>query len=200
MKKYILSIMLAAAVLLPALAMARIGVGVGTGKIEVSQVLKPGMIYQLPELTVINTGDEAAEYEITTQYHTDQPQMKPAAEWFSFEPQLFRLEAGQTKNVAMGINLPVKTFPGDYFAYIEAHPREKSSDGNTSIGVAAASKLYFTVAPANLLEGVYYRAASFMTKYSPYTWIAFFTVISLALLAAVKKFFSFKMNVSFKRK
>ncbi len=41
---------------------ARIGVGVGTGKITIDENLKPGIIYKLPPLTVVNTGDEASDY------------------------------------------------------------------------------------------------------------------------------------------
>ncbi len=49
--------------------LAQIGVGVGVGKIQVDEKLKPGMIYQLPSFTVLNTGGEPSDYEISIQYH-----------------------------------------------------------------------------------------------------------------------------------
>jgi len=199
MKIKYLPLLLAAFLILPGMILARVGVGVGSGKINVDQILKPGMIYQLPVLPVINTGDETSEYEITIQYHTQQSQLKPQADWFYFGPQLFELGAGQTKNVAVEIKLPLKAVPGDYFAYIEAHPRTSNEGGTASVGIAAAAKLYFTVAPANFFEGLYYRVTGFMAIYSPWTWIVFFTILSLAFLAVIKKFFSFKVNVSFKK-
>lgn len=155
--------------LAPSLASARLGVGVGTGKIVVEDELKPGTIYTLPSLTVLNTGDEEADYEAAITYHQDQPELEPPEEWFSFSPQKFFLEPGQAQEVKIKLNLPVRAQPGEYFAYLEGHPLKKAEKGQTSIGVAAAAKLYFTVVPANLVLGVYYRALSFWQTYSPWT-------------------------------
>ena len=45
--------------------------------------------------------------------------------------------------------VPVKTKPGEYFAFLESGPVAEGGPG-TSGGVAVATKLYFTVVPANL--------------------------------------------------
>lgn len=102
--------------LLPAAALASIGVGIGTGKIVVDKPLKPGIIYNLPSITVLNTGDEPGDYGFSIEYHQDQPQLLPDKTWFNFSPASFRLEPGKTQTVAIILSLPIKTVPGDYFA------------------------------------------------------------------------------------
>ena len=54
-------------------ARAVIGVGVNLGKIEIDEPLKPGGIYNLPILGVVNTGDTEGDYELEITYQQDQP-------------------------------------------------------------------------------------------------------------------------------
>jgi hypothetical protein len=180
--------------LIPASAYARIGVGVATGRIEVTEELKPGIIYELPSLTIVNTGDEGSDYEASIEYHQDQKELSPAKEWFSFSPKKFYLEPGETKTVNIKLNLPINAEPGDYFAYLEGHPLKKSQSGSTTIGVAAAAKLYFTIAPANIFQGIYYKIVSLWNIYQPWTtWISI-VLGTTALLVAFKKFFNIEIN------
>jgi len=205
MKKFTFLI-LGLAFFLPVLVLARIGVGVGTGKIVVDQPLKPGLIYTLPSLVVLNTGDEPGEYGVSIEYHEGQetnPEMglKPAKEWLSFEPEKFHLEPGQAQQVKIKLSLPVKGVkPGQYFAYLEGHPVKKDVAGQTTIGVAAAAKLYFRVAPANFFVGVYYRIASLFALYSPWSYVVLAIVVTAILIALFRRFFSFNIGISLKKK
>jgi hypothetical protein len=191
---------------LPVLVLARVGVGVGIGKIVVDQKLKPGLIYVLPSLPVLNTGDEPGDYGVSIEYHEGQetnPQMglKPKKEWFSFEPSQFHLEPGQAQQVQIKLTLPLKGVkPGNYFAYLEAHPIVKEKAGQTRVGVAAAAKLYFTVAPANFLVGIYYRIASFFALYSPWSYVVLAIVVLAILIALFRRFFSVKIGISLRKK
>jgi hypothetical protein len=191
---------------LPVLVLARIGVGVGTGKIVVDQPLKPGLIYTLPSLMVLNTGDEPGEYGVSIEYHEGQetnPEMglKPAKEWLSFEPSQFHLEPGQAQQVKIKLSLPVKGVkPGQYFAYLEGHPVKKDVAGQTTIGVAAAAKLYFRVAPANFFVGVYYRIASLFALYSPWSYVVLTIVVVAILIGLFRQFFSLNIGISLKKK
>lgn len=193
MKKFII-FLLAVALIFPLMVLARIGVGVAIGKIEVKEPLKPGGVYNLTPLIVLNTGDEPADYEIKIAYHSEQPQLQPAQEWFSFSPSPFHLEPGQSQNVAVKLTLPVKTEPGDYFAYLEAHPIVKAGPGVT-IGVAAATKLYFTIAPANIWQGIYYRVVSFLTMYAPWTWVVLAMMLAAVIITLFRKYFTFQVGV-----
>ncbi|GAI84689.1 unnamed protein product, partial [marine sediment metagenome] len=181
--------------LFPNTAFAKIGVGIGTGKIQVDEDLKPGIIYELPVLTVLNTGDEESDYEVSVAYHSKQPELSPSKDWFVFSPQKFHLKPGEAKNIEIKLNLPIRTQPGDYFAYLEGHPAKKSQSGSTSIGVAAAAKLYFTVVPANFLQGIYYKLVSFYKVYSPWPRRVVIALAVLLAIVAFKKFFNIKINL-----
>ena len=192
MKKIILLVLIS--FFLTSIALAGIGVGVNLGKIEIDEPLKPGGIYNFPSIGVINTGDEPGDYELEITYHQDQPQLRPAQEWFSFNPSSFHLEPGQSQSVAIKLNLPVKTKPGDYFAYLEAHPVIKAGPG-TTIGVAAATKTYFSIVPANIWQAIIWRISSFFTMYAPWTYVALAIVIGAIIIVIFRKFFAFKIAI-----
>lgn len=198
MKKSIIFLLIVI-LIFPLIVLARIGVGVGIGKIEVDESLKPGGVYDITPLVVLNTGDEPSDYEIKVNYHAKQAELQPSQEWFSFIPSPFHLEPGQSQNVAMKLTLPVKTNPGDYFAYLEAHPIIKAGAG-TTIGVAAATKLYFTVVPANILQAIAFRIFSFLKMYSPWSWVVLAliagAVIIVVLRTLFKKFLKLQIKIS----
>ena len=201
--KKLLSVLPASAIIflvLPVIAIARIGVGVGTGKIIVEENLKPGIIYQLPPLTILNTGDEDSEYFASVAYHQDQEENEPDKSWFKFSPEKFDLSPGEAQTVEIKLDLPVKVKPGDYFAYLEGKPAKKSESGKTTIGVAAAAKLYFTVDPGNFFQGLYYKGVSLWKSCSPWGSIIL-TVIIITLVATfLKRQFNININVKKKKR
>lgn len=189
-----LKIIIVIAFIVPYVVFAGVGVGVNLGKIEIDEPLKPGGIYNFPSIGVINTGDTAGEYELAVTYHQDQPQLKPAREWFSFNPTEFRLEPGQSQSVAVKLSLPMRTKPGDYFAYLEAHPIIKAGPG-TTIGVAAAAKTYFSVIPANIWQAIYYKTASFLTIYAPWTYAVLAIITAAVIISIFRRFFSLQFGI-----
>lgn len=195
-----LTLFFAASALFSNTAFAKIGVGVNTGKIQVDEKLKPGMIYKLPPITVINTGDEPSDYETSVGYHQDQPELRPEQGWFIFSPQKFHLEPGKGQLVEIKINLPLKIEPGDYFAYLEGHPLATVEKGGANIGVAAAAKLYFTVEPANPFLGIYYKIAGFFNIYSPWPQRVAIVLLIGGLLAIVKRFLNIEVNLKMSNK
>jgi hypothetical protein len=186
--------------LMPVLALAKIGVGVGTGKIVMEQALKPGLTYTPPPLMVINTGNEPADYGVSVGYRENQPEMKPPSEWFSLEPSEFRLEPNQVQAVQIKINLPVKgAVPGDYFAFLEGHPLNKVQSGATTIGVAAAAKLYFKVAPANIWQALYYKYSYWFKAHSPWSLVVFWVIVAAAVVLILRRFFTFNIGIGRKQ-
>jgi hypothetical protein len=200
MKKTIILI-LSFTLLLPVFVSAGIGVGVGTGKIQVDEPIKPGVIKLLPPLTVINTGDEPSEYGVSIEYLFSQPELKPQREWFSFEPSGFNLEPGKVQVVQIKLTLPIKGVkPGNYFAYLEAHPVKKAVSGQTSIGAAAAAKLYFTIAPANFLQGIYYRLMASIALFAPQSYVVLAVIAAACLVVLFRRYFSFNIGINLKKK
>lgn len=179
----------------PAKEADRVGVGVGTGKIIIDDTLKPGARYELTPLSVINTGNVPAEYEVSITYHEQQKEMRPDLSWFAFTPNNFVLNPGEVKVVNISLLLPLKTEPGDYFAYLEAHPIRSVKDGSTSIGVAAAAKLYFKVQPSNVLGAMYYRGRSLYQDNTVLFNIIGGTVLVFALITLFRKFVSFDIKL-----
>lgn len=194
MKKIIILI-LGFALFLPVLAWAKIGVGIGTGKITMDQPLKAGQVHTLPVLVVLNTGDEPSEYGVSIISRESQPEFKPLKEWFSFEPSEFHLEPGQSQIVQIKLTLPIRgAKPGDYFTFLQAHPVKKAAVGGiTSVGVAAAAKLYFTVAPANIFQGIYYRFVFLYSRYHPWDTIVLAVLFVAIFLRFIGKRFKFKI-------
>lgn len=184
--------------LVPDLTLARIGVGVGNGKFILNEPLKAGKTYQLPPLSVINTGDEPASYEVEVTYHVDQKEMWPPREWFHFEPKIFDLEPGRARTVEIRVDLPIKAVPGDYFAFLEGHPIDKSvqtASGSARIGVAAAAKLYFSVAPSNVFQAIYYKVTSFFVKTSPWSQIIIGVIVLAFMVVFVRRNFKFNITI-----
>ncbi|MSR85551.1 hypothetical protein EXS71_03930 [Candidatus Uhrbacteria bacterium] len=193
MKKFLLVLMVF--LLFPLTTFASIGVGVGTGKIQIDEYLKPGGIYELPAIVVLNTGDEPSEYGMSIEYFEKQPEMKPDHTWFDFTPATFHLDPAKAISVSTILHLPVRTAPGKYFAFVEAHPVKKDVAGQATIGVAAAAKLYFTVAPANIWEGFYYRASSFIVRSSPWSYIVGGVIALAILILIIRRFVSLNITI-----
>lgn len=183
----VLSVLLCAAWFAP--VSARLGVGVGTGAIQVEEDLRPGGIYDLPPISVFNTGDETADYAISVAWHQDQPEKRPVEEWFHFMPERFTLEPGQAQAVEIQLHMPVRVEPGDYFAYIEAGPLQTAESGEATIGLAAATKLDFTVVPANLWWALYYKGLSLWRDWAPWTYIVLGAVSAAVILFLLRKRF-----------
>ena len=189
--------------ILPVAVFARIGAGIGTGKIQITESLKAGQMHNLPPLVIFNTGDEGCEYEIGVEYHEGQPQLRPKREWFRFDPTVFYLEPGEAQKVAVELILPLKTEPGDYFAYLEGMAIAKSEiPGGAVIGVAAAAKLYFTVSPANIWQAIYYRLSALWKKYSPWSLIISILIAVAVVVVLFRTFFRkfFKLHIKISKK
>jgi hypothetical protein len=164
---------------------ANLGVGIGTGKIIIDEELKPGTIYKVNTLlNIVNTGDEEGNFKAEVAYQSDQKELMPPKEWIEFSEKEFRLKPGETKTVDVKINVPIKVIPGEYFCYLQGMVAPNIESGETGIGLAAAAKLYFKIAPANFISGIYYRVKSLWMTNQPWTnigagAIGIFVIISL---------------------
>lgn len=174
--------------------LAKVGVGMGAGEVKLTKPVKPGGIYDLPSIRIFNTGDEITTYSMNIAYHQDRHELRPSKEWFIFNPAKFTLGAGESQEVKVSMILPLKSEPGDYFAFIESGPVATGAAG-TSVGVAVAAKLFFTVIPANIWQAVGYRVSAFFTTYSPWSWIVLGLILFVILISIFKKYFSFNIAV-----
>ena len=145
------------------------GVGVSTGEMTIETLLSPGASYSLPTIAIINTGDEPSEYRVSIGYLVDQQQRQPREDWFRFEPQSFSLEPGVSADVVARLVLPSDAEPGEYFALLKA--QTVSQTGGTSVGVAAATKVSFSVESSGWLESRARQVNRWLYDGSPWTYI-----------------------------
>lgn len=160
---------------------AQSGVGIMPGIIRVNESLLPGGRYDLPSLQVVNTGNVSSDYGVELASMAEQVELQPSADFIILSPTSFHLEPGASQVVSLSLDIPLKAKPGDYLAYIEAHPVATSGGGGMQIGVAAATKLYFTVKPANAFVAITNSIANFFTRNAPGSYIVL-GVIVLGLL------------------
>lgn len=187
-------------IFIPSDVFAKIGVGVGTGKILVEEKLRSGEIYNLPPFTVLNTGDEGSNYAVITATRENQKEIKPSNDWFYFEPKEFYLNPGEAKTISVKLSIPLKTVPGDYFCFVEGYPIQGGKSGEATVGIAAAAKLYFTIAPSNFFQGIYYRAISLWKEYMPWTNIVGGAVVFYILISLIRKNVNIQIGIKPKEK
>src|SRR3989344_1245715 len=176
---------------------AKVGVGMGAGEIHLTEPIKLGGIYELPSVRIFNTGDETTTYGMGVAFHQDYHQFRPAKEWFCFNPTTFTIEPGESQEVSVIMLVPLRSEPGDYFAFIESGPVPTDALG-TSVGVAVATKLFFTLVPANIFQATGFRISSFFETYSPWSWGGLGLIVLIILYILFRKFFAF--NIAMRKK
>jgi hypothetical protein len=161
---------------------ASMGAGLDLAEIKVDEALRPGEVYQLPTVGVLNTGDRAGSYKATIAAGSDQTEPVPCADWFQLEPRSFDLEAGASTRVAVSMHLPVDAQQGDYFVLIEV--RQVTEGGGDAIG--AATRLHFSVKKSD--RGFFHRAA-------PYLCAGAGLVAAVALIWLFRRFSPFRLTL-----
>jgi hypothetical protein len=173
-------------------AWARLGVGVNVGNIKVNEPLLSGGIYPVTKISVLNTGTESSDYGVGVSYRENQKEMKPPEEWFRFSPEKFELDQGEAQPVSIDLVIPVNAKAGDYFALVEGHPITKGK--GLTIGIAAASKIRFTVKSSTLFWSILNRLTTWFENNMPYSAIA----VGILLLAIVILVARRYLNISFR--
>ncbi|RZN34571.1 MAG: hypothetical protein EFT35_09305 [Methanophagales archaeon ANME-1-THS] len=167
---------------------ATIGVGVGRGKIAVNEPLMSGGTYTISSISVHNTGGEASDYSVNVMYLYGQKELRPPKEWVIFEPETFHLEPNEREIVEIRLKIPLDAEPGAYFCFLEATP--KTEGDGFRIGAAAATKLYFSVKPANILAALVHKAASFMAETAPGSYLLIIAVSMIGAVMGLRKYSS----------
>ncbi len=175
-------------------ALAQAGVGITPGIIEVDEPLLPGGYYKLPTVQVINTGTEASQYEVVLTIMGDQKELKPTNDFISFNPRSFYLKPDASQAIVVTLDIPARAKPGDYLAYVEAHPVSQAA-GGTSVGIAVATKVFFTVKPANILVGIGYSIVSFFTRTAPVSYIVLGVIALGIIIFFLRRHIRFEIKV-----
>ena len=172
------------------------GVSVSLGRIDVTRRLSPGGRYYLPAIAVTNVGDAAQRYDVVVNYLNDADRERPPSSWFGISPSSIDLAPHESKVVQLDIDLPTGARPGSYLALIEAHPAQ-TADG-TRISAAAATRVSFSVKPANQLEAWRLKIDRAINDHAP--WSYALPAFALAILTLFMLRRSLRVNVNFERR
>jgi hypothetical protein len=161
------------------------GVGVTLGQMAVTEKVKPGERYSLPQLGVLNTGSQAEEYRLGLTFVKGRPEHRPNESWVTFSPSRVVIQAGDSRMVDVQLRIPADAEPGNYFALLEASAGDAGADSTLA---GAATKLTFTVAPSSWLETQKRRFDQWLDDSQPWTMlIPVFLLGVIALMTASKR-------------
>jgi hypothetical protein len=165
-------------VLCSGIALAAVGVGTTTPQIVIDQDVRPGGIYRLPAIPVINTGTVRSEYKIFADRASQQSVHFADPAWITVLPETIVLEAGARGLVTPTMRVPLKARPGDYQALLVAQPIMPGADAATP-NIQVGTKVLFRIARSNLLMAVYWRIRSLFELWSPWPYLVLAALIAL---------------------
>lgn len=173
-------------------ARATSGVAIDLGRIEIAQALTPGGSYRLPTIGVRNPGTEVTHYRLRAGPVESGDAKAPPQGWFTFEPAQLTLEPGETRAVRARITLPPGSDPGDYIALVGAEI--VADGGGARVGAAAATRLTFTVEPANALQAWWLRITRLFGDHAPWSYVAPLLAALAVLLRQLRGRFTFRVE------
>lgn len=132
----------------PAAAAASIGVGIQVGPVRLAGIAHAGQTYDLPPVFVVNTGTEPETVRLEVQRLSKGTGRDVPKSWFRPGQTDVHLDAKQSATIPVQIVVPADAKPGPYFSDVVAHGSASIEAGQTTLGVAAATKLQFTVGKA----------------------------------------------------
>ncbi len=194
------AVMLASVIILclgASYALAQAGVGIAPGVIRVDEPLFPGSYYKLPSLQVVNTGSAASQYEVGLASVAGQEELQPTEDFLSFSPRSFYLEPGASQAISLNLNIPTRAKPGNYLAHIEAHPVATGA-GGTSIGIAVATKLFFTIKATNIVFSIAYSIAGFFTSNAPVSYIVPGVIVLGLIIFFLRRHIKLEIRLGYK--
>jgi hypothetical protein len=168
------------------------GVAVDLSEIAVEDHLDPGRRYELPRITVRNPGDEPSSYRMSAGGVGDDGLLDPVDEWFSFEPNIFELDAHATQAVVISLRLPEDVPPGDYSGLLRA---ELLPEGEGSlVGVAAGARISFVVTEPGDLGAFLRWLVSIFTALMPWSYIVPLVLLAVLVSALVQRRFRIRIE------
>jgi hypothetical protein len=132
----------------PATAGATVGVGVQSAPVRLGTVAHPGTSYPLPPVYVVNTGTEAEAVTIKVERLSPGVGRSVPPSWIHAKGVPTRLRPHQAEQLSLELVVPSGALSGTYLSDIVADGSAAIAVGTTNFGVAAATKLEFTVSPS----------------------------------------------------
>jgi hypothetical protein len=129
----------------PGLAQASIGVGVQGAPVRLRTVAQPGSSYALQPVYVVNTGTQDESINMRVQRLSGRPGRAVPASWIQFSGNGMQLPARESARIPLELVVPAGAAPGKYLSDVVVVGSASIAVGKTNLGVAAATKLEFSV-------------------------------------------------------
>ena len=167
-------------------------------KIEIDEPVGQGEEARLPLLGVFNRGDLPSLFEMDTLFTSSQEERAPGHSWFRFEPQTFRLEAGEGRTVEVLLKVPKDAELGAYrmLLRVRAKPSEDSSTAGTSLRAAVATTLLFSV--KNVDFHFYDPVIDFFVGRAPFSYIGTGLLLALSAVYLFQRQYGLDIDFGFR--
>lgn len=127
---------------------ASVGVGVQVGPVRLGTVAHRGESYSLPRLYVVNTGTEAEAVSVRVERLSHGAGLVVPPSWISGTGPAVQLAPGGSARIPLELAVPEHAHPGGYLSDVIVTGSPAGAAGTARIGVAAATKLEFSVSSA----------------------------------------------------
>jgi hypothetical protein len=131
----------------PQASQASVGVGVQASPVRLGSMAHRGQSYALP-LEVVNTGTEAEALSMRVERLSRGPGRAVPPSWIQFSGPAVQIAPGKAARVSLELVVPGRAQPGDYLSDIVVSTSAAGQAGPGHLGVAAATKLEFSVSTA----------------------------------------------------
>jgi hypothetical protein len=127
---------------------ASIGVGVQVGPVRLGTVAHRGESYALPPVYVVNTGTQAEAISVRVERLSHGPGLVVPPSWIRVTGPAVQLAPSSSARIPLELVVPGPAQPGGYLSDIVVTGSPVAAARSAHIGVAAATKLVFTVSSA----------------------------------------------------
>jgi hypothetical protein len=134
---------------LPAAAEASVGVGVQAGPVRLGNAAHPGGDYALTPVYVVNTGTQAEFISVRVERLSPGSGRRVPSSWIHATGPRVQLSPRQAARIPLELTIPAGAKPGQYLSDVVVAGSTAVSVGMANLGVAAATKLEFSVAPGS---------------------------------------------------
>ena len=161
-------------------------------RISVDEPLGQGEDIRFPSLTIVNAGDEAADFIVEITNFANQVELRPDDLWFEVEPVRFNLEPGASQTVGVRMEIPRDAALGDYRILLRTRVDAPSDgSGGTVVRAAVATTVIFSV--ENRDFHFYDPVVDFFRDRAPFSYIG----LALLLAAVAVEWFRRRFRLSF---
>jgi hypothetical protein len=133
---------------LPA-AQASVGVGVQAAPVRLGNVAHAGGSYALPPVYVIDTGTQPETISVRVERLSQGTGRAVPSSWVQAASSAVQLSPRQSARIPLQLVVPGSAKPGRYLSDIVVAGSAVISAGRANLGVAAATRLEFSVAPGS---------------------------------------------------